>query len=66
MADPKGKSEGGTMRRIASIPEFEFQADPLLREYVVQLQNGDQDGARKTMRFFLELHPEYRNSEGKL
>jgi hypothetical protein len=61
----KGVTKDGTMRMVAQIPEFEFRMNPMLREYLNLLHAGNKEEAKRTLRVFLALHPEYRSSEGK-
>lgn len=50
---------GKNMRKVCSIPEFEFQIDPMLKKYQMYCEAGDGLEARKVLRQFLVLNPQY-------
>jgi hypothetical protein len=47
------------MHKVCSIPEFEFQIDPLLKKYQMLCEMGDGTEARKVLKNFLALNPQY-------
>ena len=53
--DQNGKS----LRKVCSIPEFEFQIDPMLIRYQMYCELGDAESARTEIRNFLKLNPQY-------
>lgn len=61
----KEKQTGKNLRKLASIPQFEFDNDPMLRNYLALCELGDAEGARKIMRQFLALNPQYKATTAK-
>ena len=55
----KREQTGKGMRKVCSIPEFEFTIDPLLKKYQMYCETGDGIEARKALRQFLALNPQY-------
>ena len=61
----KEKQTGKNLRKVCSIPEFEFQIDPLLKKYQMYCETGEAVLAKKALRDFLILNPQYRASENR-
>ena len=59
--DQNGKS----LRKVCSIPEFEFAIDPMLQRYQMYCELGDGESAKKELRNFLILNPQYLATEKK-
>lgn len=55
----KTDQTGKTLRKVCSIPEFEFQNDPILKKYEMLCEMGDAEEARRHLRWFLSLNPQY-------
>jgi hypothetical protein len=62
----RGFSAGGTLQHVAMIPEEVYHFDPLCREYQRLRAAGNPEEARRVLRLFLGLNPQYRASEAKL
>ena len=62
-ANPGGMNTTRTMKHKGGIPQYEFLYQPLLLEYLVYAQMGDQQGASNAMKKFLDEHPEYKASD---
>ena len=60
-----GMTDGKTMRHVAQIPSFLFYYEPLLKEYHATLNNNP-EYARKCLRTWLTLHPEYKVNTGRI
>ena len=56
---------GKSLRKVCSIPEFEFQIDPMLKKYQMLCEMGDAEEARKILRDFLKLNPQYLATDKK-
>ena len=61
----KVEQNGTSLRKVCSIPEFEFQIDPMLKKYQMLCEMGDAEEARKVLRDFLKLNPQYLATEKK-
>ena len=61
----KVEQNGKSLRKVCSIPEFEFQIDPMLKKYQMLCEMGDAEEARKVLRDFLKLNPQYLATEKK-
>jgi hypothetical protein len=61
----KVKQDGKSLRRVCSIPEFEFAVDPMLKRYQMYCEMGDAEEARKVLRDFLKLNPQYLATDKK-
>jgi len=61
----KNENLSGTMHKVCSIPEFEFQIDPLLKKYEMLCEMGEGTEARKVLRNFLILNPQYLATDRK-
>lgn len=57
--------DGKTVRKVCSIPEFEFDNDPILKRYqmLCELKQGEE--AKKLLRFYLMLNPQYLATDKK-
>lgn len=55
----KVEQSGKNMRKVCSIPEFEFKIDPLLQKYQMYCEMGEAEEARKVLKNFLALNPQY-------
>jgi hypothetical protein len=64
--NPKGWTQGRTMQHLAGIPEDIYHFDPLCREYQRLRAAGNPEEARRTLRLFLSMNPQYRASEARL
>lgn len=64
--NPKGWSQGRTMQHLAGIPEDIYHFDPLCREYQRLRAAGSPGEARRVLRLFLAMNPQYRASEAKI
>lgn len=62
----RGLSEEGTLQHVAMIPEEVYYFDPLCREYQRLRTAGNPEEARRVLRLFLGLNPQYRASEARL
>ena len=56
---------GKNLRKVCSIPEFEFHNDPMLKKYQMLCEMGDAYEARKVLRDFLKLNPQYLATDKK-
>lgn len=61
----KVKQDGKSLRKVCSIPEFEFAVDPMLKRYQMYCEMGDAEEARKVLRDFLKLNPQYLATDKK-
>ena len=61
----KESQKGKGFKHLCSIPVFEFNRDPLLKQYVFYCQHHDGDNARKKLRQFLALNPQYRTTDDR-
>jgi hypothetical protein len=61
----KHTQESKEFHKVCSIPSFEFQIDPLLKKYVMYCEAHDGTEARKALRQFLALNPQYLASTDK-
>ena len=64
--NPKGWSAGRTWMHQARIPADIFALDPLCVEYQRLRAAGNPEEARRVMRLFLSLNPQFRASEANL
>lgn len=62
----RGISAEGTLQHVAMIPEEVYHFDPLCREYQRLRAAKNPEEARRVLRLFLSLNPQYRCSEAKL
>lgn len=62
----KGLSAGGTLQHVAMIPEDVYHFDPLCREYQRLRAADNPVEARRVLRLFLRMNPQYRASEARL
>lgn len=60
-----GMSEKKTMRHVAQIPSFLFHHEPLLKEYHANVCENP-EYARKCLRMWLRMHPEYKCNDGNI
>jgi len=61
----KEKQTGKSFRHVCSIPAFEFQIDPLLKKYMFYCEQKDRESAKKVLRQFLALNPQYKTMDEK-
>lgn len=61
----KHKQTGKSFRHVCSIPAFEFAIDPLLKKYLFYCEQKDGTEARKALRQFLALNPQYLSTDDK-
>jgi len=61
-----GWSRERALQHVAAIPEDIYHFDPLCREYQRLRAAGNPEEARRVLRLFLNLNPQYRASEAKL
>lgn len=59
----KETQKGKSFRHVCSIPFFEFQRDPLLKQYLFYSEAKEGDAARRVLRQFLALNPQYRTND---
>lgn len=64
--NPKGWTDERTMQHVAQIPEDVYHFDPLCREYQRLRAAGNPEEARRVLRLFLRMNPQYRPSEASL
>jgi hypothetical protein len=64
--NPKGWSEGKSWLHSARIPADIFMLDPLCKEYQRLQAAGNPEEARRVLRLFLSMNPQYRASEARL
>jgi hypothetical protein len=64
-AGVSGMTEKKTMRHVAQIPSFLFHHEPLLKEYHRNISE-DPVYARKCLRTWLLLNPEYKCNDGNI
>lgn len=65
-AKERNESQSGkNMKHLCSIPVFEFNRDPLLKQYLFYCEQHDGDNARKKLRQFLALNPQYRTTDDR-
>jgi hypothetical protein len=64
--NPKGWSKGRTMLHMAQIPEDVYHFDPLCREYQRLRAANNPEEAKRVMRVFLQMNPQYRASEARI
>ena len=62
----RGVSAGGTLQHVAMIPEEVYHFDPLCREYQRLRAAKNPEEARRVLRLFLGLNPQFRCSEAML
>lgn len=61
----KEKQQNKEFHKVCSIPLFEFSIDPLLKKYQMFCAAHDGVEARKALRQFLALNPQYSASDDK-
>lgn len=61
----KEEQKGKELRKVCEIPEFEFYIDPLLKKYRMYCEAHDGVEARKAIRQFLALNPQYLATDKK-
>lgn len=64
--NPKGWTQSRTMLHLAAIPPDVYQFDPLCREYQRLRAAGNGEEARRVLRVFLQMNPQFRASEARL
>ncbi|MDR3563287.1 MAG: hypothetical protein P4N41_16705 [Negativicutes bacterium] len=64
--NPKGYSAGRSLAHVAMIPEDVYHFDPLCREYQRLRAAGNPEEAKRVLRLFLGMNPQYRCSETNL
>lgn len=62
----RGLSAEGTLQHVAMIPEEVYHFDPLCREYHRLRTAGNTTEAKRVLRLFLGMNPQYRCSEARL
>lgn len=62
----RGLSAEGTMQHVAMIPEEVYHFDPLCREYQRLRAAGNPEEARRVLKLFLRMNPQFRASEARL
>ena len=61
----KESQRGANLKHICAIPAFEFAIDPLLKKYQFYCEQRDGQNARKVLRQFLALNPQYRTTDDR-
>ncbi len=64
--NPKGWTQSRTMLHLAAIPPDVYHFDPLCREFQRLRAAGNPEEARRVLRLFLRMNPQYRASEARL
>jgi hypothetical protein len=64
--NPSGWTAERTMQHVAQIPEDVYHFDPLCREYQRLRAAGNPEEARRVLRLFLRMNPQYRASEARI
>lgn len=59
----KEDQRGVGFKHICAIPIFEFAIDPLLKKYQFYCEQHDGESARKVLRQFLTLNPQYKTTD---
>ena len=59
----KEDQRGVGLKHICAIPIFEFAIDPLLKKYQFYCEQHDGESARKVLRQFLTLNPQYKTTD---
>lgn len=61
----KGMSKSGNMRKAAAIPSFLYYNEPLLKEYHKNI-GVDPSYAKRCLKLWLSLYPEYYANAGRI
>lgn len=64
--NPKGFTPGRSMAHVAAIPPEIMFHDPLCLEFLRLRSAGNIEEARRTLRVFLQLNPQFRASEARI
>ena len=59
----KEEQTGKSFRHVCAIPAFEFQRDPLLKQYLFYCEAHEGEAARRVLRQFLALNPQYKTMD---
>lgn len=62
----KEDQRGVGFKHVCAIPVFEFAIDPLLKKYQFYCEQHDGDSARKVLRQFLALNPQYKTTDDSI
>ena len=62
----KEEQTGKSFRHVCAIPAFEFQRDPLLKQYLFYCEAHEGEAARRVLRQFLALNPQYRTTDDSI
>jgi hypothetical protein len=61
----KGFTEKRTMRKVCDIPAFMLQQEPLLRDFSRNI-HADPNYAKKCLRLWLQMNPQFKTNEGSI
>lgn len=64
--NPKGYNKGKTMAHVAAIPPEIMFHDPMCLEFMRLRSAGNMEEARRVLRVFLQINPQFRASSARV